>query len=62
MSLGTTYSPTVPVGGATSYKFDHCLHIVMVIWKCTDVFRGIFRSGGGGGLRREEYAGGTMKK
>ena len=27
MSLGTTYSPTVPVGGATSYKSDQCLHI-----------------------------------
>ena len=42
MSLGMTYSPTVSVGGLQVTIFDQCLHIVMVIGKCTDVFRGIF--------------------
>ena len=58
MSLGTTYSPTVPVGGTTNYKFDQCLHKVMVIGKCTDVFRGIFWLGEG--LRTGGYVGGTF--
>ena len=53
MSLGTTYSPTVPVEGLQVTNFDLCLHIVMVTGKCTDVFRGIFlfrgRFEGGGG-------------
>ena len=47
MSLGTTYSPTVPVGGQQVTNFDQCLHIVMVIGKCTGVFRRIFLVGGG---------------
>ena len=38
-------------------NFDHCLHIVMVIGKCTDVFRGTFFLGRGGGLRGEDYVG-----
>ena len=42
MSLGTTYSPTVPMGGLQVKNFDQCLHIVMVIGKCTGVFRRIF--------------------
>ena len=43
MFLGMTYSPTVPGGGVASYKLKpRCLHIIMVIGKCTDVFRGIF--------------------
>ena len=47
MSLGRTYSSTVPVEGAASYKlFDLCLHIVMVIGKCIDVFRVNFFVGG----------------
>ena len=46
MSLGTTYSPTVPVGGMQVTNFNQCLHIVMVIGKCTDVFRRIFWLGG----------------
>ena len=46
MSLETTHSPTVPVGGQVT-SFDQCLHIVMVIGKCTDRFRGIFWLGGG---------------
>ena len=59
MSLGTTYFPRVPVGGATSYKFDLCLHIVMVFGKYAGVFRRIF-FGLGEGLRRGGYAGGTF--
>jgi len=34
------------------------LHIIIVIWKCADVFRGSF--GWGEGLRRGEYVGGTF--
>ena len=40
--LGMTYSPTVPRGGVEVTNFNQCLHIIMVIGKCTDVFRGIF--------------------
>ena len=57
MSLGTTYSPTVPWEGPKVTNFDQCLPIVMVIWKCRDVFRGIYRSGEE--LRRGGYVGGT---
>ena len=40
--LGTTYSPAVSLGGELQVtNFDQCLYIVMVIGKCTDVFRGI---------------------
>ena len=35
---------------ATSYEFNQCLHIVMLIGKCTDVFR-VFFGGGGVGKR-----------
>ena len=48
MFLGMTYSPTIPRGGLQVINFDQCLHIVMVIGKCTDVFRGIFFWFGGG--------------
>ena len=52
MSLGTTYSPTVPVEGAAVAavevtNYDQCLHIVMVIGKGTHAFRGIFWLGEG---------------
>ena len=47
MSLGKTYSPTAPWDGLQVQNFDQCLHIVMVIGKCTDVFRGIFFGLGG---------------
>ena len=50
MSLATAYFLTVPGEGLQVTKFDQCLHIVMVIGKCTDVFRGIF-SWIGRGLR-----------
>ena len=43
-----TYSPTIPEGGLQVTNFDQCLHIVMVIGKCTDVFMGIFWFGGWG--------------
>ena len=61
MSLGMTESPTIPGGGAASYKFDQCLHIVMVIGKCTDVFRGILFCLGvglGGGYVGGSFLGG----
>ena len=52
MSLGTTYSPTVPVGGAASYK-------LMAIEKCTDVFKGFFFVWmGRGGVEGRIYVGG----
>ena len=38
-------------------NFDQCLHIVMVIGKCTNVFRGILFCLGVG-LRRGSYVGG----
>ena len=59
MSLGTTYSPTVPWEGLQVTNLDQCLHIVMVIGKCTGVFRRIF--GLGEGLRRGGYARGTFR-
>ena len=62
MSLGMTYSPTIPGGGAatlTTTNFDQCLHIVMVIGKCTDVFRGILFCLGVG-LNRGDYVGGSF--
>ena len=39
-------------------NFVHCLHIVLVIGKYTDVFRGIFSDEGGSGRRR--YDGGSF--
>ena len=51
MPLRTTYSPTVPGEGLQVTNFYQCLHAVMVIGKCTDVFRGFFLVGGGGGLK-----------
>ena len=40
-------------------NFDQCLHIVMVIGKCTDVFRGIFFCLGVG-LMGGGYGGGSF--
>ena len=59
MSLGMTYSPTIPGEGLQVTNFDQCLHIVMVIGKCTDVFRGILFYLGVG-LRRGGYVGGSF--
>ena len=62
MSLGMTYSPTVSGEGLQVTNFDQCLHTVVVIGKCIDVFRGIFFIFGGGegsmwlDLFLEEYA------
>ena len=48
MYLGMIYSTIIPGGGLQVTNFDQCLHIVMVIGKCTDVFRGILFCLGGG--------------
>ena len=58
MSLGTTYSPTVPWEGLQVTNFDQCLHIVMVIGKCTDVFREDFLVGGR--VEKRGYVGGYI--
>ena len=45
MSLRMTY-PSQSLGeGLQVTNFDQCLHTVMVLGKCTDVFRGIFMFG-----------------
>ena len=55
--MGLTYSPTVPREGLQVTNFDQRLHTVMIIWKCTDLFRMTF--GLGGGLRGGGYVGGS---
>ena len=47
MSLGRLIPPQSPWEGLQVANFDHCLHIVMVIGKCRDVFRRIFGLEGG---------------
>ena len=53
MSLGTTYSPTVPVGGVTSYKLrpvltcsngyrGYTLVTGVYLYQCTGILRMIF--------------------
>ena len=42
MYLGTTYLLIVPGEGLQVTNFHQCLYIVMVIGKCTDVFREFF--------------------
>ena len=59
MSLVTTYSPRVPREGLQVTNFDQGLHIVIVIGKCTDVFRGIFCCWGGG-FRGGSYVEGSL--
>ena len=59
MSLGTTYSPTVPVGGATSYKLWPVLTYSNGYWEVYRRFQEDF-FGLGEGLRRGGYAGGTF--
>ena len=56
MSLGRLNPPQSPGEGLQVTNFDHCLHIAMVIMKCTDVFRGTFSRWGGVG-RGEGYVG-----
>ena len=58
MYLGMTYSPTVPGGGAASYKLRQCLHIIMAIGKCT-AFSGDFFLVLGVGLRGRSSVGGS---
>ena len=60
MSLGTTYSPTVPVGGATSYKLLPMLTYSNGYWEVYIRFQGDFRLGEG--LRRGVYAVGTFRR
>ena len=58
MSLGTSYSPAVPVR-VQKPVLNLCLHIVMVTGKCTDVFKGIFGLGRGRaewGVTREDMS------
>ena len=63
MSLGMTYSPQSLGEGLQVTNFDQCLHTVMVtvmvIGKCTDVFRGILLVWGVG-LRGRGYLGETF--
>ena len=47
MSLGTTYSPTVPVGGATSYKLRPVLTYSNGYLEVYRHFQGDFLAGGG---------------
>ena len=48
MYLGMNYSPQSLGEGLQVTNFDQCLHTVMVIGKCTDVFRGVLRVRGVG--------------
>ena len=59
ISLGMTYSPTFPVGGAASYKLWPMFPCIMVIGKCTYAFRGIFLVDGKG-LRGRGLNGGNF--
>ena len=61
MSLGRTHIPQSPWKGLQATNFDLCLHIVMALGKCTDVFRGIFFGLGEGkvdgvGVTREDLS------
>ena len=48
MRLGGRHTPLQsPWEGLQVTNFDQCLHVEMVIGKCTDVFRGIFWLGVG---------------
>ena len=47
MSLGTTYSPTNPVGGAISYKLWRVLTYSNAYWEVYRRFQGDFLVGGG---------------
>ena len=53
--------PKFPGEGLQVANFDHCLQIVIVIGKCTNVFRGTFSRWGGGVLvKRVVYVGGSF--
>ena len=53
---GRLNPPESPWKGLQVTNFDQCLHIVVVIWKCTDFYRGIF-DWLGGGVRGGGYVG-----
>ena len=56
MSLGMTYSPTLPGGGAASYKLRPVFTYNNGYWEVHSVFRGFF-FGFGGGVERRELCG-----
>ena len=58
MSFGDDLTPESSGEGLQVAKFDHCLHTVMVIGKCEDVFRGFSWRRGGGGVEGGGYVGG----
>ena len=58
MFLGATYSPTVPVGGATSYKLWPVLTYSNGIFGKVQTFSGgFFRLKGGGGWEEGDMLG-----
>ena len=61
MSLGTTYSPAVPVGGAASYKLWPVFTYTNDYWEVYRRFQGDFfgfgeESWGGGGVTWEDLS------
>ena len=59
MSLGMTYSPTVPGGGAASYKLRPVFTYNNGYWQVYSRFQGIFLALGVG-LRGGGYVGGSF--
>ena len=57
MSLGMTYSPTVPGGGAASYKLRPVFTYNKGYWEVYSRFQGIFFFGFGGGVEERELCG-----
>ena len=60
MSLGMTYSPTVPGGGAASYKLRPVFTYNNGYWEVYSVFRGFFFLVLEVGLRGGSYVGGSF--
>ena len=60
MSRGRLNPKQSPGKGLQVMVFAHCLHIVFVIRKFTDIFRGFFSEGGGGGSGLRDYVGGSF--
>ena len=60
MSLGMTYSPTVPGGGAASYKLRPVFTYNNGYWEVYSRFQGIFFLVLGVGLRGGGYVGGSF--
>jgi len=57
MCLRTISSPIFPGEGLQVMNFAYCFHIVLVIGKYTDIFKGDFSGGGSGG---KGYVGGSF--